>query len=57
MVRRWGIRLNEPAKLAAEFSPGRKPGDNEPLNVEAREAGDRGLSSVARFAGFNSFGT
>ena len=32
---------DEPSKMAAEFSPGRKPGDRKPMFSGAREAGDR----------------
>ena len=40
--------VNEPAKLAAEFSPGRKPGDHRAKNDRAREAGDRTYGKLCR---------
>ena len=49
---RWGIELNKPAKLAAEFSPGRKPGDYIQQRDEPALAGDRTRSLSPANAGF-----
>ncbi len=35
------VPLNQPSKMAAECSPGRKPGDHDPLMIAALEEGDR----------------
>ena len=39
--------VNEPSETAAEFSPGRKPGDRTPWNSEPALAGDRPISQMS----------